>query len=246
MYYVFDGKNWYEFEEYQHLINWLARSNHRYGSEVSNSFLNYTGNCENDTYMYHIRYDWDHSKEYGNVNITAEYIKRDHRILNEDYNSIYDSILIKDVLNWEFSEELYREWVRRKYSRKLKCGSFRYMDEKQCPEFRRGPWPHIRKYRGGSGFRHIRTTNEIRQSADPEYKQFNRGDRGIHLPTSWDDVSRDWRNDGWKHQGKDKYQWEHGVRNKSKHNHGKGLYVSECDDIKHAWDIDFGEGSANE
>ena len=222
MYYVFDGKNWYCFGEYKYLINWLAKFNIHFGSEVNNSFLNYVGNCDNDTCL-------------DCTSIFREYVKRNHRILNEDYNSIYDALLVKDVLNWKHDPKLHLEWI---YSRggqkKLSWrGLLRYND---YPDFRNGPWPFTGCHKGGSGFRHFRTTNEIRQSADPEYKKFNRGSRGKHLPTEWDDVSRDWRNDGWKHQSKDRYQWEHGVRNKTRRTYRKGMYMSKSSDIKHAWD----------
>lgn len=235
MYYVFNGRNWINFENYEFLINWLSQHNMRCGSVVENQFLEKVGNSENDCYLAKIHYQSTFAI-YG-VSIIREYMPREYRILNEDYVSIYDELLVKDVKNWVYSDDVFKRWLATKRHNSYRVHNGRlYLGDKQFPEFRNGPWPYVRCRRGGGGwYRRIKTTNERRQSADPEYKQFNRGSRGKNLPSAWDDVGRDWRDDGWKSQGKNRHQWEHGVKTKAKHKHGKGLYVSKVN-IKRAWD----------
>lgn len=238
MYKVYDGNTYYTFKSYKLLLNWVAKYNRFCGTDFSNSFLDNTGVNESD-----VRYAgyWTPS---GKV---VEYIPRYNRILDEDDNNLFSKAFIRDVKNWGYSEELMRQWRDELWAESKKSRRYyiRHFDipDKAYPEFRRGPWPFIHtRYRYGGTYRSIRTTNEKRQSVDKEVQKFIRGSRGVHLPDSWDDICRDWRNDGWKKQGKNKHQWEHGVKTREKHKFGKGVYVCKrtdsFEDVEVTEDID--------
>ena len=87
MYKIYDGKEWYEFESYQEMVNYLSQFN---VDKTYNSFLSLVGNNENDCCYARVYTGW------YNFNIVK--VQRDHRILL-DNNSIYDRNLVNDVLN---------------------------------------------------------------------------------------------------------------------------------------------------
>ena len=87
---------------------------------------------------------------------------------------------------------------------------------KKEPSFRSEPWPFTGgKMRKNVGVRRIKTLNEKKclEAVSIEGKQFVRAKRK-NIPSNWDS-SRDWRNDGWKEQGKKRYQWENRAKIKS-------------------------------
>lgn len=218
MYKVFDGKTWYEFSTYKYLINWLSKFNRNvYGKY--NSFLACTGTNPNDTY-------------YAGVSFTdgeyVGYIPRHNRIINENGVSIYTKQLVKDVMGWNYSQDIMQRWVKEKnakHKHNYYNGWRGGIPDSAYPKFRSGPWPYIHHRVGGHYWKSIRTTNEKRQTTPKEFEQFTRGSRGKNLPDSWDDHTRDWRDDGWKSQGKSKHQWEHRVKAKDKHSFKHGVYV---------------------
>lgn len=222
MYKVFDGKNWFSFNTYIQLIAWLSQYTSSFGSEHYNRILDSTGNNDNDT-----RYTWVH----GTTVSCPTYEKRNCRIINDDGNSIYDSKLIQDVYSFKGDA---REILNRMYKENRKKNENKYhyyrgtcldIPKSAYPDFRRGPYPFIHRRRYGGWLRRISTINEKRMSADPEMKEFNRGSRGNNLPSTWDDIGRDWRDDGWKSQSKNRHQWENRVKAHSNHKYGKGVYV---------------------
>lgn len=238
MYKAFDGKSWIEFNTYNELVNYLAQFNRStLFRGMGNSFLDKTGSNPNDI-CYVTRVN-------GSIfnGVITEVQSRTNRVLC-DNTSIYGPQLIKDVENWKFSHDMLRESQRGNGARKVKYyqGHFWRLPDSAYPEFRRGPMPFVHHRHYGGVYRHIRTTNERRQSAIPEYKDFIRKSRGENLPDLYfDDPIRDWRNSGWKKQGKRRHQWENGVINREKHQFGKGVYVEKkrksnieltCDDFE--------------
>lgn len=219
MYKVFNGRNWDSFNTYIQLINWISQFNRFYGSTFRNEFLEDIMVNPTDTRFvstwspdYHIRH--------------TGYVFRRNIVLNEDGNKLYDRIFIRDIHNWKFDKNIDIAWRKEAY----KLTGKRYYNrmfnipDSAYPEFRQGPWPYTHRSHY-SVYRSIKTTNEKRACADRGMIYFNRGSRGLNLPDSWDDICRDWRDDGWKSQGKNKHQWENKVKTKTKHSYGKGVYV---------------------
>lgn len=236
MYKAFDSRYWYSFNRYKQLLNWVAQYNNYCGTEVTNRFIEHLGVNNEDTY--YCGY-WTPD---GKV---VEYSYRENRVINEDGYNIYSKAFVKDVKTWKFSEEMLKQWRHEAYQKRHKryYHKYFYIPDSAYPDFRRGPWPFIHTYHYNS-YRRIKTMNEKRLSSDPEFISFNRGSRGLNLPDLWsDEPVRDWRNDGWKHQGKNKHQWEHKVKTRERHKYGKGVYVEECKtdnyfDIEYIEDID--------
>lgn len=218
MYKVFDGKTWYEFSTYEYLLNWLSQFNRNvYGRY--NSFISCTGTNPGDTYYAGISFP---SGEY------VGYIPRCNRIINEDGVSIYTKQLVKDVMGWNYSQDIMQRWLREKNAKRKHHyynGWRGGIPDSAYPDFRGGPWPYIHSRLGCHTYRCIKTTNEKRQTTPSEFEQFTRKSRGKNLPDSWDDPLRDWRDRGWKAQGKNKHQWEHKVKAQTKHNYHKSVYV---------------------
>ena len=251
MYKVFNGKQWLNFETYQLLVNWLSQFNIYRGKRVDyNRFLAQVGNSDKDTFRHverkrtgkfffidGITYPW-----YETI---ISYNTRNYRVLDEDGKSIYDRFLIKDVLNHHFDGNYSHYNSNRKihyYARWM------ILPDSAWPEFRNGPVPFVSSHHYGHVYRRIRTTNERRQTCNKESEPFNRARRAYNLPSCWDDIARDWRDSGWKSQGKHRHQWENGVEQRIKHNSGKHIYVSRTKDKRHIendWideldDADFG------
>ena len=219
MYKVFDGKTWLTFNSYTMLVNYLSKFNSRgYFGNHNNFFKKVAGN-DKDT-----RVDWDDFRVSTNP---LQYIKREYKIVNECGANIYSGKLIRDVLNWTYSEEIEQQRIRelgeiKKYTY---YGRWGYLPDSAYPEFRRGPWPYIHSFYRYNSVRHIRTYQEKKQAMDEDAIGFVRGSRGTNLPSSWDSF-RDWRNDGWKHQCKFRHQWERKAKYRADHIFGKGVYVA--------------------
>lgn len=227
MYNIYDGSRWISFDTYIELVNYLAQFN--VGSHISwryNTFLDRVGANKNDVYRASIL-------DYP----TVTYLPRDYRVL-EGNTSVYGPSLIKDVLNRTVNSEMLHDTFK-KINPKRRSKWHRWdLPKSAYPEFRRGPMPYIHKHHRYYSYRRVRTTNEIRQSVIPEYKDFVRKSRGKHLPSLyWDEPMRDWRNDGWKKQGKRRHQWENKVITFSNHKFGKGIYVEKlCDSTLNDFD----------
>ncbi len=248
MYKVFNGKNWLNFETYLLLINWLSQYNASCFSNKTgrtNTFLEKVGNSDKDTYrdverIRTTRYFVLDGHTYSYYDTKISYKIRNYRVVNEDDISIYSSKLVKDVLNHNFDRQLNEQWIINRNKNK-KFSFYRsgwlMIKDSDYPEFRRGPIPFIHKYSGYRCYRRIHTYQEKKLTCNPESEPFNRGSRAYNLPTSWDDIGRDWRNSGWKSQGKRRHQWENGVIEKTKHKHGKHTYV--CKNNKNCIDSDW-------
>lgn len=222
MYKVFNGREWIEFDSYDILICWLAKFNRWTNNGIRNGFLDMTGVNPGDTFF---------EKKYWNGTTYGSYCYRDHRITDEYENSIYDRNLILDVISTQYNEfterKLYNNLKKKQKRRKPSYygGRYGWLPDTAYPKFRRGPWPLIHKPRKMRYCRRIRTTNERRFCCGIEQKEFNRGSRGMNLPNSWDEIVIDFGNLGWKSQGKNRYQWENGIKTRTKHQEGKGTYV---------------------
>lgn len=227
MYKIIENNSIKEFETYTELVNYLSKHNIR-GIGLENTVFDKVKVCDGDVY-YH--YSWSSTDKQ-----TTGYYPRNIRIVNEDGNNIYDRKLIRDVTCWEYNDDIERKRLGRLYKEKRKTyysGRFGRIPESAYPSFRRGPWPFVHKPSGGNYYRHPKTTNEKRLSADADYLMFNRGSRGKNLPSLWDDVCREWRNKNWKRQGKHRYQWENGVESREKHAQHTNVYVEEYVDKRY-------------
>lgn len=234
MYRVYDGESLVEFVNYSALLNYLSSFNHWCGTEYSNSFFNLVGVNPNDMCVFRYPFYW-----YGE---RWDSCKRSYRVWDDDWNNIYDSLLVRDTQRWVYSEQASKEQKlfmekrnihqKRKYSRWC-------IPESAYPEFRRGPWPGIaNRCRYSRSYRRPRLMNEKRNTAYKEIAPYVRSSRGKNLPDVWElEPMRDWRNSGWKRQGKFKHQWEHKAVMRSNREYGKGIYVyrdssSEWEDLE--------------
>ena len=246
MYKVFDGKNWIEFDNYKELVNWLAQFNVRTVMKKFNTFLQKVGHNDNDICYVTVRdvgnYFWIGDHYYPKYVTKAE--KRDHRILDDAGNSLYNNQFVKEVLNTEHNKEQMYAYFRRRNKGKKDKNNYRkkfYIPDSAYPEFRRGPWPYIHVNHYRYPFRYIHTTNERRMTCCKEAEPFNRAKRAYNLPDLWfDEPLRDWRNRGWKNQSKNRHQWENKVKQKTKHSHEKNVFVDKRKSIRNSIeDIDI-------
>lgn len=243
MYKVFNGTDWINFETYLMLINWISQWNVRSFNKIgkSNKFLDRIGHSDKDTcrhtkYTRTGEYLFLDGTTYPKYHVDVEYKVRDCRVTNEDGISIYDRKFIMDVLNHTFDRKLNDSWVYNRNKNKkhvlYRCGWLMIRDS-DYPEFRRGPVPFVHKSGHYSFYRRIATSRERRMTCNKEAEPFNRASRAYNLPTSWDDIARDWRDSGWKSQGKHRHQWEHGVIEETKHKHGKHTHTIKNVNKKH-------------
>lgn len=241
MYKVYNGKTWIDFESYDELLNWLSQFNTiKLGKHV-NTFLEKVGNSNKDTYRNERRiktgkYFTIGDRIYPWYEVVVSYDIRENRVTTEDKISIYSSQLVKDALNYKHDPVRLREWrLGIKRSKQTWYGNDDVLTQ-DCiyPGFRREPQSGIHKSVSKWGYRHIRTTNERRQTCRKECVQFNRGRRAFNLPTVWDDIMYDWRDLSWKSQSKNRHQWENKVKQRTKHTIGKNVYVKKYD--KHKYD----------
>lgn len=229
MYRIYDTKNLVEFENYAQLINYISSFNRFDGTEFYNSFLDRTGNNPNDLFLSYIPYPYCLPVLGYNYETRCYLEYRSNRIYDDDWNSIYDSLLVKDVRNWTYRDDIYKQWreftKKRREPTKWERKYAKYT--RHYPEFRKGPWPDIHnRHRYSCSYRSPRLFNERKNTAYREMEPFNRPSRGKNLPDPWDEEPmRDWRNKGWKRQGKRRHQWENGVICREQHEYGKGAYV---------------------
>lgn len=134
-----------------------------------------------------------------------QYIKRDHRVTQEDFISVYCERLKKEVRDWRYVESIeherqileeqdtawHNELVRTGYLRARK----------------RYPWTHHSRHHWGH-YSPGAPLRDRRAAADPLHSQFIRPARGLrNLPDAWDDK---WNrcSTGWKQSTKYRHQWE--------------------------------------
>lgn len=213
----FNGRGMYYFRSYRELVVYLASFNNKFGTEVVNHAIEYIGTNDNDVLIYRRpKYSIEHIEYIEEVHL------RDHRIYTPDGKVIWNNQIKKDILlcNYDKSEyDSWWKWWRDTNPSKIRSKWARWSNV-TYPEFRNGPWPRIRKSRGGSWYRQISVMNEKRQAADPDMRVYFRGDRGMNLPDPYDtEPIRDYSNRGWKKQGKRRKQWMADNRK------NKGVYV---------------------
>lgn len=214
MYKIYDGEKTVCFDTYEQLLNALCRHNMRCGTEVWNNFLENVGTNPGDK---RVRPGMNAYLQPADL-----YQPRTHRIYDADGHSLYDSLFVRDVLGWTYSEAIHQERLR---SLGL-GGPFRYYQKSAYPEFRRGPYPGTAKHSGHYPYyRDIRTFQERKLCDDPDLAAYCRKRRGKNLPDAYDDIPRNVHDRGWKRQSKCRYQWEHNIVSKSHRKHGKGIEV---------------------
>lgn len=175
------------FETFDALIERLRKSSREVTSwwnektKIKNDFID-DFNCTGKDKMY---YNFGNSYETGRW----EYVLRRWMVFDKN-NSVIDIRNYKDdILKIE----------------KKKYHWYRGVDEKDLPEFRKGPVPYTGHYKYYRVYRHPKTRNELRQNTDAEYKKLVRPKRR-KLPTAWDDIVRDTPR-CWKDQSKKRKQW---------------------------------------
>ena len=189
-YYIYNCKKQvyvYIAESWTDLIEYIAQFNYTpFYSEKkhSNRFLEDFNCTMNDTRVYCNWFDeyWTNLREYI--------------VFDADFRTIDMRMFEKEIL-------AYQRPKNNKHKYKNKALEYKY--EKTKPEFRNGPVPRTGCRKGGSGWRHPKTLNEMRQNCDEEKRQYARKSR-LHLPTVYDDIYRD-TSRCWKDQGKKKRQW---------------------------------------
>lgn len=214
MYKIYDGEKTACFQNYVQLVNALSKHNMRCGSEVWNGFLDNVGVNPGDKRVRPGMNAYLQPKDL--------YQLRTHRVIGPEGYSIYDSFLVQDVLNWTFSQEVYKQYL----VFLGRGGPFHYYQLSAYSEFRRGPVPGTSKRAGHYPYlRCIRTTQEKRLCCDPDLARLCRGSRGKNLPDTYDDIWRDCHNRGWKRQSKYRHQWEHKAVARARKAHGRGVEV---------------------
>lgn len=154
-----------------------------------------------------------------NVNMTFNDIKTWHKYDGETEISLRDYVFLdpdnRIIDPREYMEEILEitkdlSFYNKKY-RKLSKYSFIYRcyEKSSVPYFREGPVPGTgkRTWHRGSYYRHPKTTNEKRQAAIVENKEFIKPRRNVHnLVDVWDEIPRH-REKSWKSQSKKRKQW---------------------------------------
>lgn len=192
------------FDSYFDLVNWLSQYNISQGSKiVGNSYLRNCGVLDTDVCV-----------------DLFSLVPRTRRILDDEGRNIYDELLKQDVLSHVFDAEYQAKLDRARWYRK----------PKHLAEFRREPVHHVHKLRGYMWWRNPHTYPEMRDTTDPEVREFRRGCRGKNLPSLCDDLTVSAYSDkSWKQTTRDRHQWERGIRNSLK-SRGKGMYVIQPDE----------------
>lgn len=206
-----------EFDTYESMVNWLSQYNIHSIDREHNDFLDKTGVNESDVYTPIPRFKF--------YTIFPDYFPRLNRIYDADGNNAYCKQLIKDVLRHTYDKDAdIKDLMKNKKSNQTLIG-YRYIDNKDIPDFRRGPIPYTGGRRNYNVYRFPKHMNTRRQAVDPDFDGGVRKKYIDNLPDGWiEERVRDWRNTGWKRQGRNRKQWEVNVKTKTKHEL-KAVYV---------------------
>lgn len=193
--YTFDGHRWEKFYSYLQLVNWLSNYNKDWLYKDWNSFLEATSPTGEDLGSY---IDW-HGE--------PQFVKRDHRITQEDFISIYCEKLKIDVRASRYIASIEHErQVRLSTDKDWEVMRTRLYG----PPARR--YHHWWEYSGGhhkcGHYAPGTHLGELRRAADPDHAPFIRPARKVNnLPSAWDDR---WtkNSSGWKRSTKYRHQWE--------------------------------------
>lgn len=161
---------------------------------------------------YYSRYSYDRYNRWRSTSLISEHFHTE-RVWNYDING-YDRISHDYIVRDEFGDiitvdDLHNNRVRRKPHRR-----YRFADYKE-KDFRNAPVPYTNGSGGGRGYKNIRTTQEICETAALKYEEDVLGydikirpNRQAHnLPNGWWDDRRrsDWDIKNWKKYRKN--QW---------------------------------------
>ena len=193
-YYAFNGTRWEKFYSYLQLINWLSKFNKDWLYKDWNTFLESTSPTGEDLGSY---IDWHNERLF---------VKRDHRICQEDFISIYCEKLKQEVRDWRYVESIEHErQVRLSTDKDWEAMRTRLYGPARRKRYR---WEY-------SGGRHKcghyapgTHLGELRRAADLDHTRYIRPARNINnLPSAWDDR---WtkNSSGWKRSTKYRHQWE--------------------------------------
>ena len=183
IYNCWKGQYVYDCNTLDELIVYIAKFNYRpfLGKRTCNHFLN-SFNCT----LKDVEFAFD----------KGEYALRKFTVLDENFR-IIDVRQYKDqILSCDYLATHKARWKTR---------TLEYKYEKTKPEFRGGPVPMTGRRSHGSYYRSPKTFAEIRENANPEYKEFVRKKR-LYLPTTWDDIPKSYSR-SWKDQSKKRKQW---------------------------------------
>ena len=229
------GSETLKFRTYSELVNYMSRDNQRFGNEVSNNYINRIGVNDNDV----IKVREFKRDIFGNFTSVTNEIQRCYRVQTPYGAYFWNNTMRDDILKNKFNEKAFDNWYywHRKLNKPKIRGRWAKYYYINYPGFRDGPWPGIRSHhRYNHVYRQISVMNEKRQACDPEYKDYFRGTRGKNLPDSWDtEPTRDWRNRGWKKQGRKSRQWE---RNPKK---ARGVWVDNTYNKRATIEVDLDE-----
>lgn len=206
MYSVYHANTYREFETYDELLNYLSAYTHSCGTEKYNSILDYTGVNDYDCYR---------SVSYSGE---VEYYQRTNRIYHDGI-AFYSHKLVRDVFNYNHDpDRYYRYLTNDRIKNKLVYCGHRYIPRRSLPRYRIDPIPGTHKRtRYSNALRHVQTTHEKRVNADPEVEKYVRPCRRFgNLVDLYCDIPREYGDDGWKSQTKNRHQWESKVVRTSK------------------------------
>lgn len=216
-------------ENYNHLVNWLSQFNtHSMSRGIHNTFLDKTGTNENDVYTDIPRFCF--------TMIDIPYFPRLNRIFDEDGKSAYCTQLIKDVLRTTYDRDKSIEafWrINGNDKATYYYVGHRLVKNTAIMPFRGGPVPYTGKRYKYKVYRHPHNIGIRRAASDTELGYTVRKRYVDKVPDGWiEERMRDWRNHGWKRQGKNRKQWEAKVKAQTKHNSGNVFVCKPMND----WD----------
>ena len=200
-----------KFDCYFDLLNYISSFSHYTISGYRNYFLEHVGGNDKDLML-----------DLGSN--PPEYIRRPYRIQNESGANLYCKSLIYDVKKHSYNQYIAKARIEKSYLDN-QSKSYKYRSKSKRGKFRDGPWPTIGHKFCYRWFRRIRTTNERRHYYDDNVASLTRASRGKNLPDTWDEITRDYHDKGWKSQCKYKHQWEHRLNP-----HNKRIDTIKCAD----------------
>lgn len=165
------------------LIKYIAKFNYSpfLSKKNSNRFIN-SFNCT----LKDVEFVFDKNK----------YVLKEYTVFDENFRIIDIRQYKDEILSYDYLKRHKAKWA---------TPALEYKYEKTKPEFRAGPVPNTGRRHHGSYYRSPKTFAEIRENANPEYKEFVRKKR-LYLPTTWDDLPKSYSK-SWKDQSKKRKQW---------------------------------------
>lgn len=202
VYKIYDVNNGYfirTFDTFTELLEFLARHQHvdSWWGEYRPGLEGVFGYC--NTYLDDVNMNFNDKKYVSRELSPTSYWIRSYLFLDEE-NRIFDPR--------KYINEIIDIIKNNKFTKRKRYG-YRCFYESQLPDFRKGPVPGtgVRHNHRGSYYRHPKTMNEKRQSANVEYKEYIPPKKHIlNIPDAWDEIPRS-KSKSWKDQTKKRKQW---------------------------------------